>query len=176
MVLYRVGSSAATNKEGDNDDDNLDKLFQFDDDTRRERASGRSLTGQEGKREEEEVSQLIYSTRSVSDIDDFDQSDTRKTSGGSGSGILIDLERDAAGGNLKQHNSGGSSSRAGGSSIVGPLARVVNFDVMGERRSSGPSLAVRNERGKGGQLVQDESSPYAWLDAMGSAGVDNKAR
>ena len=159
QLTEAAGRSGMTTQ---NEDDNLESLFQFEDDAA-------AATGVD-KEEQTEVSQLVYSSRSVPNPEDDRNgrplfADTRRTSGVGGGGSIVfnDLEREG-GGAPKRHNSG-SSSRAGSSTAGMPVLRAVNFDVVGERRgSSGPVLVVRNERPR--EPADDEGSPYAWLSTM----------
>jgi hypothetical protein len=120
------------------------------------------------KEEQQEVSQLVYPTRTVPDLDESSagpaQLDARRTTGG-GSVVFSDAELDS----LRRCQGGG---RTNSGINAGP--RSVVFDIMaaaeGRRASGGPVLmAVQNER-LGGSARRggegEEGSPYAWLNKM----------
>jgi hypothetical protein len=132
------------------------------------------------KEEQQEVSQLVYPTRTVPDLDESSagpaQLDVRRTTGGGsggGSVVFSDVELD----NLRRRHGGG---RTSGGTNAGPppaallVPRSVVFDIMAAaegRRASGGSvlMTVQNER-LGGSARRggegEEGSPYAWLNKM----------
>jgi hypothetical protein len=131
------------------------------------------------KEEQQEVSQLVYPTRTVPDLDESSagpaQLDARRTTGGGSGGSVVfsDAELDS----LRRRHGGGRTSggtSAGPPLSASPVPRSVVFDIMAAaegRRASGGSvlLTVQNERLAGGARrggEGEEGSPYAWLNKM----------
>ncbi len=126
------------------------------------------------KEELQEVSQLVYPTRTVPDLDESSagpvQLDARRTTGGGSGGSVVfsDAELDSL---RRRHGGGRTNSGANAASLV---PRSVVFDIMAAaegRRASGGSvlMTVQNERlagsaRRGGE--GEEGSPYAWLNKM----------
>jgi hypothetical protein len=168
QAAARLEDRAASNPEAGGD--NLDQ--------RTAPAPGRGQSCD--KEEQQEVSQLVYPTRTVPDLEESSagpaQLDARRTTGGGGGGgsvVFSDAELDS----LRRRYGGGRTS--GGTSAGPPpsaslVPRSVVFDIMAAaegRRASGGSvlLTVQNERLAGGARrggEGEEGSPYAWLNKM----------
>lgn len=170
------GTAAAAIGGFGDDEKNLDHLFQFEADSSRV-ALGRTAEIGGG---EPEVSQLVYSTRSLHNLEESDttaldrpsvlQPEARRTPSRSGSVVFSDLDLDERGDVVAVGRY--SSIRTSTVAAVEPLVvRGVNFaEIRGfsGRRESGPTmLMVRNERQvSAGAEEEGAGGPYAWLDNM----------
>ncbi len=127
------------------------------------------------KEEQQEVSQLVYPTRTVPDLDESSAGPTqvdarRTTGGGSGGGSVVFSDADLD--SLRRRHGGGRTNS--GTNAASLVPRSVVFDIMAAaegRRASGGSvlMTVQNERLAGGARrggEGEEGSPYAWLNKM----------